>query len=189
MEQLSLLPKSSPPGFQYFPDFITPIAETKILQAISQVEWSEVRMHGVAAKRRVVHYGVNYFYDTRSTEPAQPPPAFLQPLLIDAARALAISPAAIAEVLLTEYAVGAGIGWHRDAKMFGDAVLGVSLGGPCVMRFRKPSGDGYLLYKAELEPRSAYIISGPARWEWYHHIPPVKSVRWSVTCRTLLRPV
>jgi alkylated DNA repair dioxygenase AlkB len=39
-----------------------------------------------------------------------------------------------AEALVTEYTTGAGIGWHRDAPVFG-IVAGISLGGTCRMRF------------------------------------------------------
>ena len=39
----------------------------------------------------------------------------------------------LAEVLVTEYTAGAGIGWHRDAPPFG-IVAGVSLAGHCRMR-------------------------------------------------------
>jgi hypothetical protein len=35
------------------------------------------------------------------------------------------------------------------------------------------------------EPRSAYVLSGPARTQWQHHIPPVTDERWSMTFRTL----
>jgi alkylated DNA repair protein (DNA oxidative demethylase) len=36
-----------------------------------------------------------------------------------------------------------------------------------------------------LEPCSAYVLSGPARTQWQHHIPPVTQERWSMTFRTL----
>jgi hypothetical protein len=34
-------------------------------------------------------------------------------------------------------------------------------------------------------PRSAYLLSGPARWEWEHSIPPVDALRYSITFRNL----
>jgi len=36
-----------------------------------------------------------------------------------------------------------------------------------------------------LEPRSAYLLRGAARREWEHSIPPVESLRYSVTFRNL----
>jgi alkylated DNA repair dioxygenase AlkB len=36
-----------------------------------------------------------------------------------------------------------------------------------------------------LEPRSAYLLAGPARWAWQHSIPPTPATRYSITFRTL----
>jgi alkylated DNA repair protein (DNA oxidative demethylase) len=41
--------------------------------------------------------------------------------------------------------------------------------------------------EVELAPRSAYVLSGKARWSWQHSIPPGKELRYSVTFRTLRR--
>jgi hypothetical protein len=37
----------------------------------------------------------------------------------------------------------------------------------------------------DLEPRSAYSITGHARWGWQHAISPTKELRYSITFRTL----
>jgi hypothetical protein len=34
-----------------------------------------------------------------------------------------------------------------------------------------------------VDPRSAYLLSGAARWTWEHSIPPVDSLRYSITFR------
>jgi alkylated DNA repair dioxygenase AlkB len=53
---------------------------------------------------------------------------------------LACQPAeAFVQMLVTEYAQGAGIGWHQDKPQFG-IVMGVSLLAPCVLRFRRKAG-------------------------------------------------
>jgi len=36
-----------------------------------------------------------------------------------------------------------------------------------------------------LEPRSAYILRGAARWRWQHAISPTKALRYSITFRTM----
>jgi alkylated DNA repair dioxygenase AlkB len=36
-----------------------------------------------------------------------------------------------------------------------------------------------------LEPRSLYILQGPSRTRWQHHIPEAKEQRYSITLRTL----
>jgi alkylated DNA repair dioxygenase AlkB len=90
---------------------------------------------------------------------------------------------ALVEALVTEYAAGAGIGWHRDAPMFG-IVVAVSLVAGVRMRFRSVQDPSGPKIDMVLEPRSAYLLSGSARWQWQHHIPPVKELRYSVTFRT-----
>jgi alkylated DNA repair dioxygenase AlkB len=47
-----------------------------------------------------------------------------------------VSPEALQHVLVTEYAPGAGIGWHSDRPEFG-IIIGVSLVAPCRFRLRR----------------------------------------------------
>jgi alkylated DNA repair dioxygenase AlkB len=39
----------------------------------------------------------------------------------------------------------------------------------------------------ELAPRSAYLLSGKARWSWQHSLPAARALRYSITFRTLKR--
>jgi alkylated DNA repair dioxygenase AlkB len=98
-------------------------------------------------------------------------------------------PEEFAEVLVTDYPPGAPIGWHRDAPAF-DMIVGVSLLSECKMKFRPwpveklPSKRTKPLTQI-LQPRSAYILRGPSRNRWQHHIPAGKERRLSITFRTL----
>jgi alkylated DNA repair protein (DNA oxidative demethylase) len=175
----------TPAGLVYHPDFINEEEEYRLVEAIERLEFSEVRMHGIAAKRRVMHFGWNYGYETWRISPGRRVPEFLHPLRARVAGLMNIEAAALAEVLVTEYPEGAVIGWHRDAPMFGPDVVGVSLLAACRMRFQRGKGTDREIYALAVEPRSAYVLSGPARSEWQHSIPPVKSLRYSVTFRTL----
>lgn len=40
-------------------------------------------------------------------------------------------------------------------------------------------------HELRLEPRSAYVMRDDARMQYEHHIPPVTSLRYSITFRTL----
>ncbi len=42
-----------------------------------------------------------------------------------------------------------------------------------------------LTFELELAPRSGYVLAGPARTAWQHHVPPAKRLRYSITFRTL----
>ena len=96
-----------------------------------------------------------------------------------------LAPETLGQALVTQYPPGAAIGWHRDKAVFGD-VLGVSLGAPCLFRLRRKAGASWQRASLRLEPRSAYLLLGPARTEWEHSIPPIaEGLRHSVTFRTL----
>jgi alkylated DNA repair dioxygenase AlkB len=89
------------------------------------------------------------------------------------------------QILVTEYAPGASIGWHRDKPMFED-VIAISLLAPCILRFRRKQGDGWERASVGIGPRSAYRLRGPARREWEHSIPPLARLRYSVTFRNFV---
>ena len=73
-------------------------------------------------------------------------------------------------MLVTEYCPGAGIGWHRDKAVFGQ-VVGVSLLSSCVFRLRRAvSKKKWERVNLAAEPRSAYLLSDPSRYEWEHSI-------------------
>ena len=173
-----------PEGLIYRPDFISEAEEESLAAQIRELPFANFEMHGVAAKRRVAHFGWLYGYQSWRITPGPPPPGFLIPLRDRASELLGSHPEELAEALVTEYSEGAGIGWHRDAPMFGE-VAGISLLTACRMRFRR--GDREPREKAELLllPRSVYALTGPARSEWQHSIPPVGALRYSITFRTL----
>jgi len=87
-------------------------------------------------------------------------------------------------LLVTEYEAGAGIGWHRDKPHFGK-VFGLSLGSSCKFRFRRKLPQGWERFTFEAQPRSLYMMAGQSRSVWEHSIPPVESVRYSITFRTM----
>jgi alkylated DNA repair dioxygenase AlkB len=88
-------------------------------------------------------------------------------------------------VLVAEYGPEAGIGWHRDKAVFGETV-GISLLSPCVLRLRRKVGEKkWKRVNVNAEPRSAYLLSGPARSVWERSIPAVDALRYSITFRNL----
>jgi len=88
------------------------------------------------------------------------------------------------QAIVTEYAQGAGIGWHRDKRDFGE-VAGISLLSSCPLRFRRRRGEGWERHTQSLAPRSIYLLRGPARSIWEHSIAPVGQLRYSITFRSL----
>jgi len=171
-------------GLRFTEAFITPDEELGLLDRIQSLEFHEVKMRGVVARRRVIHYGVNYSFEAFKASPGPPMPAFLRPLRARAAAFAGVDPEALAEALITEYTPGAAIGWHKDAYPF-DIVIGISLLSTSRFRFRRGRVRAWETAELLLPPRSIYVLTGPARTEWEHSIPPVKAPRYSVTFRTL----
>jgi len=95
-----------------------------------------------------------------------------------------MAPDQLQQALITEYAPGAPIGWHRDKNVFG-RIVGVSLLSACTFRLRRRAGDKWERISVIAEPGSAYVLSGPARSEWEHSIPPVDQLRYSITFREI----
>jgi alkylated DNA repair dioxygenase AlkB len=174
-----------PEGFRYRPELIDPDDEAALSTRVRELPFREFEFHGYTGKRRVVSFGWHYDFSGRQLRKADDIPDFLLPLRQTAAAFAGVVPEQLQHVLVTEYGPGAGIGWHRDKAVFGETV-GVSLLSPCVLRLRRKAGERrWERASVEAEPRSAYLLSGPARAEWEHSIPPVDALRYSITFRNL----
>jgi alkylated DNA repair dioxygenase AlkB len=144
-------------------------------------------MRGQIARRTVRHFGLGYEYESGALAPTDPLPEQMAWLRERCAKLMERDPQDLVQVLLSRYPPGAGIGWHRDAPMFGSKVAGVSLLAACRMRFQRTVGGVRSVAELELAPRSAYVLAGKARWSWQHSIPATRALRYSVTFRTLRR--
>jgi alkylated DNA repair dioxygenase AlkB len=174
-----------PEGFRYRPDLISADEESALVARIGSLPFREFEFHGYTGKRRTVSFGWHYDFSASHLREADRIPDFLMALRAEAAAFAGLGPEALQHVLVTEYGPGAGIGWHRDKSVFGETV-GVSLLSPCVLRMRRKVGERkWERAKVVAEPRSAYLLSGPARAEWQHSIPPVEELRYSITFRNL----
>jgi alkylated DNA repair dioxygenase AlkB len=179
-----------PEGFAYQPEFLSGEEESRLLADIRNLTFQEFDFHGYTAKRRVVEYGLEYDFGTRKATATQPFPEFLLPIRERAARFAGLQPEALVEGIVIEYPSGAPIGWHRDAPQF-ETVIGISLAGSARMRLKpyvapsqKPAKRAKPI-SLILDPRSIYVMRGPARWRFQHSIPPVAELRYSITFRTL----
>ena len=174
-----------PQGLRYRPELIGPDEEGALLARVRELPFREFEFHGYTGKRRVVSFGWHYDFTGRRLRKADDIPDYLLPLREAAAAFGGLEPEEFQHVLVIEYGAGAGIGWHRDKADFGD-VVGVSLLSPCVLRMRRKVGERkWERASAEAEPRSAYLLSGPARAEWEHSILRVDALRYSITFRNL----
>ena len=179
---------SSPPlGFRYRLDFLNPDEERDLVARFEDLPFQPFKFGPYYGKRRVVSYGFRYDYDDRSLQRADDIPPFLVGVLERAASFAELAPKEIVQSSVVEYTPGTPIGWHRDKPHFGD-VIGVSLLSACTFRFRRKAPGGWDRYSLTAEPRSVYLMRGPARTEWEHSIPEVSELRYSITFRTLRSP-
>lgn len=173
------------PGFAYWADAFTAAEERAWLQAVEALPFKPFEFHGYLGKRRIVSFGWRYDYSGRALRPSTPMPDFLTPLRQRAAAVAGLEAARLQQALVTEYDAGVTIGWHRDKPMFED-VVALSFLSPCRLRLRRKRGTRWERWATTIAPRSLYRLSGPARHEWEHSIPPVESKRYSVTFRTFV---
>jgi alkylated DNA repair dioxygenase AlkB len=185
-DQLGLFetPPARPEGLAYRPDFIDADEERALTDRIAALPLKPFEFQGFLGKRRVVSFGWRYVFDGSGLQKAEEIPDFLLPLRRRAAQFAGLGEESFGHVLLTEYAPGAGIGWHRDRPVFGD-VVGISLLAPARLRFRRKAGGKWQRAALPAEPRSAYLLRGPARTEWEHSIAEMETLRYSITFRTL----
>lgn len=182
--QCDLFDRPFPPGLSQAEDIVTPAEETALIAAIDRVALSPFRFHGWEGKRMTASFGWDYDFEDASFAPAEPIPDWLLPLRERAAPFAGLKADALVQALLIRYDPGAGIGWHRDRPVF-EHVLGISLGQPAKMRFRRRRPGGFDRASACLEPRSIYHLTGEVRHQWEHSIAAMEATRWSITFRSL----
>ena len=173
-----------PEGFRYRRDLLSSAEEAELAAALGELAFQPFEFHGFIGKRRVLSFGWRYDFNHGGLQRADEIPPFLLPARAKAAAFAGLSPNNLQHVLVTEYPPGATIGWHKDRGVFAD-VIGVSLLAPCTFRLRRKTSAGWERAALTVEPRSIYLLRGPARRQWEHSIPAVDRLRYSITFRTL----
>ena len=171
-------------GLHYREDFISQDEEAALLERLGAMELSPFRFQGWLGNRKTQSFGWRYDFDDASFTPTDPLPEWLEPLRDRAAEFAGVASIEIHHALVARYDPGAGIGWHKDRDVF-DKVVGVSLNTAATLRFRQRVGGGFRRASIELEPRSAYLLSGEVRRDWEHRITPGEQLRFSITFRSL----
>ena len=180
------LPQHLPNGMVYQREFLSVAEEQALLAILRQLPLVEAKYKQFTAKRRIISYGLSYDFSSNELSPAAPIPAFLDDLRERVGRLAEVPAERFTHALIAEYQIGTQLGWHRDVPEF-EVVAGVSLAGSCRMRLRRyppQKGRNIETRVLDLEPRSAYVLRGEARWAWQHSIPPTKALRYSITFRT-----
>ena len=171
---------SEVPGLRLIVDFVSEAEEAAMLADIDSRPWIAL------AHRRVQHYGFAFDYARNNVDPTQPLPTphpHFFDLPLDRLELLApgLVPMRCNQLTLNEYSASSSIPPHVDTHhAFEDAILSLSLGADTVMDFRLPvpltdkagTEAGTILRRAavHLPRRSLVILSGAARYAWWHSI-------------------
>jgi len=183
--RIPIVASSIPEGLFYLPEAISLAEERQCLEEIEALPFEPYVFGAYVARRKVVQFGGQ---ERRATyggnQPLESMPEWLFSLRQKCARLVDFKAEELAQILVARYEQ-AGIGWHCDAAEFGPTVIGVSLTSAAMMRFRRMHPEREDLFRLELAPRSIYIMAGDARSSWQHSLPATKTLRYSITFRTI----
>jgi alkylated DNA repair dioxygenase AlkB len=172
-----------PAGFRYMPEVLSPAEEKGLVQRLEKLPLKPFEFRGYLGNRRIYSFGHRYIFAGEEPRADASIPDYLRPLTDIASRISGTPADAFEQLMVTEYAPGAGIGWHRDRPTFED-IVAVSFLAPCILRLRRKVGEDWERRFARIEPRSAYLLSGTVRNSWQHSIAAMDVLRYSVTLRT-----
>lgn len=186
------------PGLSYKRDYLFIRQAKSVLEQIDELPWN------TELKRRTQHYGYKYDYTKRrvnmSLDQIAPLPRWADTIALMLSQDSHMRPDAN-QLIVNEYIPGQGIAAHVDCEpCFGNTVVSISLGGPCIMEFTNRSDPDFergKTYSLLLEHNSILVLTGPARFWWTHCIPARKIDTWkgqdiqrerrvSLTFRTVL---
>ena len=172
-----------PAGFRYVPDVLSSAEEKSLVQRFEKLPLKPFEFHGYQGNRRIYTFGHGYIFAGQESRTDSSVPDYLRPLRDIASQISGMPADAFQQLMVTEYAPGAGIGWHRDRPTYED-IVAVSFLAPCILRLRRKVGKDWERRSAHIGPRSVYLLHGPVRNTWQHSIAPMEVLRYSVTLRT-----
>ncbi|CAN5501457.1 alpha-ketoglutarate-dependent dioxygenase AlkB [soil metagenome] len=171
------------PGLSARENFLSASEEADLIQRIDAQQLTPFKFQGWLGKRLTSSFGFHYDFERGQFGATDPIPDWLTPIKTRAAAFVGLPDDALVQALLIRYDPGAGIGWHKDRPVF-EHVVGISLGVPATMRFRRRRDGGFDRATAPLAPRSIYHLTGKARHDWEHSIAEMEQTRWSITFRS-----
>lgn len=172
------------PGLSYADEIISAAEEAEAIRRIEASELTPFQFQQWEGKRLTRSFGWTYDFQNGRFARGEAVPAWIEPLRTRAAEFAGLDAEALEQVLLIDYGVGAGIGWHKDRPVF-EHVIGLSLGAPATMRFRRRLAGAFDRASADLASQSIYHMQGEVRNDWEHSIAPMPGRRWSITFRSL----
>jgi len=173
-----------PDGFRYTPDVLSAAEEKRLVARFETLPLKPFEFHGYLGNRRIFTFGHKYMFAGADRSDDHSIPDDMRPLMEIAGEISGQPAERFEQIMVTEYAPGAGIGWHLDRPNYED-IVSISFLAPCALRLRRKAGGTWERRSAEIAPCSAYLLHGAVRTDWQHSIPPMERLRYSVTLRTV----
>ncbi len=181
-------------GLRYVTDFLSVNEQEAAVRHIDGQSWRN------DLERRVQHYGWRYDYRARTVGHDMhigPLPAWLLGIAERLYAETHLFERVPDQAIVNEYQPGQGIAMHADRQCFGPTVATVSLGDAWRMDLRPAGGKADTRVDILLEQGSALLMTGDARWRWFHGIAKrqkeridggsrLRKRRLSLTFRTVL---
>ena len=181
-------------GLRYVTDFLSVNEQEAAIRHIDGQSWRN------DLERRVQHYGWRYDYRARTVGHDMhigPLPAWLLGIAERLHAETHLFERVPDQAIVNEYQPGQGIAMHADRQCFGATVATVSLGDAWRMDLRPAGGKADTRVDILLEQGSALLMTGDARWRWFHGIAKrlkertdqgsrLRKRRLSLTFRTVL---
>jgi len=171
------------PGLSAQDGFVSANEEVSLIDKIDRQALTPFKFQQWTGKRLTCSFGWSYDFQSGEIDRADPMPGWLLAIRDRAAAFAGLKSDDLVQALLIRYDPGAGIGWHRDRPIY-EHVIGLSLGEPATMRFRRKADERWQRASLPLEPRGIYHLAGEARRNWEHSIAPMEQRRHSITFRS-----
>jgi alkylated DNA repair protein (DNA oxidative demethylase) len=172
-----------PEGFEYIHNFLPFPQQIQLLKELRGLHYEHEMFRGRLMKRAWAQFGYSYVAAAHKVTPAPAMPAYLQSVLQNAS-VYYPDDLTFTQCIVTKYPPGAAIGYHADAAVFGEYLLGISFASEARLQFR-PKKTQKASFEVTLAPGSLYVMHGRARYHYDHRIVPVKTERYSLTFRYL----
>ena len=163
-------------GLTYLPQFLSVEEQANAIRHIDDAPWRR------DLERRVQHYGWRYDYRARTVEHDMhigPLPPSLQDIAQRLYDKTGLFDRPPDQAIVNEYEPGQGIALHADRQCFGSTVATISLGDDWRMELRPAGGKADTKVEILLKQGSALLMTGDARWRWFHGIAKRKKERTS----------
>ncbi len=159
------------PGLYYYPDYLE--SHDEVLEFVSSLSFEN---------NNTCHLPQDNIYSKYYNTDNNILDKLFSLVEVDITASFPIPVSELTYVVLNKFLPNDGFDFHNDSKCF-SGIVGISLGAPSKMRFRRDYGDTIkaCIKSVKLEPGSLYVMTGECFEYWEHSIyNRTNDVRYSI---------